>query len=207
MKRKIKSYLVFTSFSYRICVFILLPAVLAGIGIYTESYFGRLGILASAMLLTMAEILSDHWLFSGLLAKESARMDVLKTSGMGMEILKNALTLDLLRKLLTALGLLAVCDLFTGRLGELVSMVLVTYFFSALGTFLARYGGWYIANFCIGQIAALLVMGCLFSMPKPGLFRLGFDLLFLALGILASVLTVDKAIRKGIVRLRWHGEL
>lgn len=196
MKRIIKSYLAFSSVSYRVCVCILMPAVLAGIGIYTGSYFGRLGMLASAMLLTMAEILSDHWLFPGLLAKESARLDVLKTSGRGMEILKNALILDLVRKFLTALALLTVCNLFTGRSGGLLSEVLVSYVFSVSGTFLARYGGWLIANVSIGQIAALLVMIFLFSLPRSGPYRIGLELLFLALGILVSVLTVNKAMQK-----------
>ena len=67
MKKKIKSYLVFSSFSYKVCIFLLMPAVLVGIGIGIVSIFGELGLTATAMLLTMAEILSDHWLFSGLM--------------------------------------------------------------------------------------------------------------------------------------------
>ena len=198
MKKKIKSYLVFSSFSYKVCIFLLMPAVLVGIGIGIVSIFGELGLTATAMLLTMAEILSDHWLFSGLMAKESERMEVLRTSGMGMEIMKNALILDLLRKLLTAFGILAVCELFTGQWGGLLLMAMVSYVFSAAGTFLARYGGGLAVNVCIGQISAFLVLGCLFCVFQSGSwrFRVGFELLFLALGVLASVLTVSKSMRK-----------
>ena len=70
MKKKIKSYLVFSSFSYKVCIFLLMPAVLVGIGIGIVSIFGELGLTVTAMLLTMAVILSDHWLFSGLMAKD-----------------------------------------------------------------------------------------------------------------------------------------
>lgn len=198
MKKKIKSYLVFSSFSYKVCIFLLMPAVLVGIGIGIVSIFGELGLTATAMLLTMAEILSDHWLFSGLMAKESEGMDVLRTSGMGMEIMKNALILDLLRKLLTAFGILAVCELYAGHWGRLLLMAMVSYVFSAAGTFLARYGGGLAVNVCIGQISAFLVLGCLFCVFRSGSwrFRVGFELLFLALGVLASVLTVSKAMRK-----------
>lgn len=198
MKKKIKSYLVFSSFSYKVCIFLLMPAVLAGIGTGIGSFFGEPGLTATAMLLTMAEILSDHWLFSGLMAKESERMDVLRTSGMGMEIMKNALILDLLRKLLSAFGILAVCELYTGHWGGLLLMAMVSYVFSAAGTFLARYGGGLAVNVCIGQIASLLVLGCLFCVFRPGLwrFRVGFGLFFLVLGVAVSVLTVSKAMRK-----------
>ena len=198
MKKKIKSYLVFSSFSYKVCVFLLMPAVLAGIGAGIGSFFGEIGVMASAMILTMAEIVSDHWLFSGLMAKESERMDVLRTSCMGMKIMKNALILDLLRKLLTAFGILAVCEMFTGHWDGLPPMVLVSYFFSVSGTFLARYGGGFAVNVCIGQIAAWLGSGCLLCVFRTGLwrFRIGIELLFLVLGMLASVLAVNKAMEK-----------
>ena len=125
-------------------------------------------------------------------------MDVLRTSGMGMEIMKNALILDLLRKLLSAFGILAVCELYTGHWGGLLLMAMVSYVFSAAGTFLARYGGGLAVNVCIGQIASLLVLGCLFCVFRPGLwrFRVGFGLFFLVLGVAVSVLTVSKAMRK-----------
>lgn len=125
-------------------------------------------------------------------------MEVLRTSGMGMEIMKNALILDLLRKLLTAFGILAVCELYAGHWGGLLLMAMVSYVFSAAGTFLARYGGGLAVNVCIGQISAFLVLGCLFCVFQSGSwrFRVGFELLFLALGVLASVLTVSKAMRK-----------
>ena len=48
---------------------------------------------------------------------------------MGMEIMKNALILDLLRKLLTAFGILAVCELYAGHWGGLLLMAMVSYVF------------------------------------------------------------------------------
>lgn len=192
MKRRIKSYLVFTSFWYRTGVFLLMPAALAGIGARAGSRFGQLGVLGAAMLLTMGEVISDHWLFSGLLAKDAEKLDVLKTSGMGMEILGHALILDLLRKLLTVLVLLAFCSLFSGHFSGLLPMALVFYTFSAAGTFLSRYMGGFQANCWIGQCAA--VLACLLYGVQGGLPW--FDLLFPVLAILVSVLTVKKTMGK-----------
>lgn len=198
MKKKIKSYLVFSSFTYKVCIFLLMPAVLVGIGTGVGSFFGEPGVMVSAMLLTMTEILSDHWLFSGLMEKESERMDVLRTSGMGMEIMKNALILDLMRKLLTAFGILAICECYTGHWGGLLLMATVSYVFSVAGTFFARYGGGLAVNVCIGQIAALMGLGCLLCVFRLGSWqlRVRVELLFLVLGVLGSVLTVNKAMRK-----------
>lgn len=196
MKKKIKSYLVFTSFWYRICVFFLMPAALAGIGACAGSRFGQFGVLGAAMLLTIGEVLSDYWLFPGLMAKESEGLTVLRTSGMGMELLRHALVLDLLRKLLTALVVLAVCSLFTGRFEGLLPMVLVSYTCSASGTCLARHVDGIALNAWIGQFAAAMVF--LFYGFRSGLprFYTGCDLLFLVLGILVSALTVKKAMEK-----------
>lgn len=196
MKKKIKSYLVFTSFWYRICVFFLMPAALTGIGACAGSRFGQFGVLGAAMLLTIGEVLSDYWLFPGLMAKEAEKLEVLKISAMGMGILKHALILDLLRKLLTVLGLLAFCGLFTGQFEGLLPMALVSYTFSAAGTFVARYMVGFASNLWIGQFAA--VMACLLYGIRTEATRClpWFDLLFPVLGILVSALSVKKTMGK-----------
>lgn len=197
MKKKIKRYLVFTPFAYRIAVFLVMPVLLVGIGVLTGSRWGELWAVPVAVLLTMAEIISDYWLFSGLQAKDSEKMDFLKTSGLGMEILRDALTFDLLRKFLTVCVVMAICYLLTGRSGSPMYAGLISYVFSILGTFLARYGGIFRINLMIGYLAVVPVsclLGVFFSGGKRYMFQI--NLFFLILGTLLSALAVRKAMQK-----------
>ena len=198
MKKKIKRYLVFTPFAYRIAVFLVMPVLLAGIGVYTGSRWGEPGLFPVGIFLTMAEIISDNWLFSGLQAKEAEKMDFLKTSGLGMEILRDALILDLLRKFLTAWVILTFCDLLLNISGSLLYIVLISYAFSVLGTFLARYGGLLGISIMVGDLSIIPVTVCLIGVCFSGLKRYIFwtDLFFLIFGILISVLAVAKAMQK-----------
>lgn len=189
--------MVFTSFSYRIAIFILMPVILVGIGVYTGRRWGELGMIASAMLLTMTEVISDHWLFSGLQAKEAEKMDFLKTSGWGMEILRDALILDLLRKFLMDLVVLMLCSLIVGLLESISYIVFVSYTCSVLGTFLARYWGKFATSMWIGEMGFVfvgLLLGVFFTVLKQYMFWM--NLFFLVLGMLLSVLAVEKVMRK-----------
>lgn len=197
MMKKINRYLVFTSFVYRIAVFLVMPVLLVGIGVFAGHHLGELWAVPVALLLTMAEIISDYWLFSGLQAKDAEKMDFMKTSGLGMEVLRDALILDLLRRFLTACLVMAVCNLLTGRSGSAMYAVLVSYACSVLGVFLARFGGIFRINLMVGYLAVIPVsclLGLSFFAWKPYMFRL--NLLFFVLGILLSVLAVKKALRK-----------
>lgn len=197
MMKKINRYLVFTSFAYRIALFLVIPVLLVGIGVFAGHHLGELWAVPVALLLTMTEIISDYWLFSGLQAKDAEKMDFLKTSGLGMEVLRDALILDLLRKFLTACVVMAGCDLLIDRSGSPMYAGLVSYVFSALGTFLARYGGIFRINLMVGYFAVIPVsclLGLFFFQWKPYMFRL--NLLFLVSGILLSVLAVRKAMQK-----------
>lgn len=106
-----KSYLVFAGARYRLAVYLLMPAVLLGIGLWVEGKLGSgnggVGAIVVTVLLPMAEISSDNWLFGGIQAKDSMGLEYLKASGRGMGILKNALWMDLARKFLSALGIIA----------------------------------------------------------------------------------------------------
>lgn len=198
MKKKIKRYLVFTSFAYRAVMFLIMPVFFAGIGVYAGNLFGVPGMMFTAGFLTMWETISDHWLFPGLQTKEPEQPEFLKTSGIGMEIMQDALILDLTRKFLTAAGILLVCYLITNLPGGCLHIVLVSYAFSVLGTFFSRYGDLLLINLCIGQFTMIFVTAYLLFMLRPEFQKYisAFPLLFLILGILISILTVTKAIRK-----------
>lgn len=197
IQTKIKRYLVFTSLAYRTAV-CAVTALLLAAGAYAGHMFREQGLFFTAGILSMAEIVSDYWLFSGIQAKESQKMDFLRTSGLGMGILRDALTMDLLRKFLTALGILAGAHLLAGLPGGFLYMVLISYACSVLGTFFSRYGSMFLANACMGQLTAAAVFGCLFCMSRMGALKYEFMIsaLFLALGTGASVLAVSEGMRK-----------
>ena len=110
MRRKIRSYIVFTSLPYRIIVYFALPVVVAATGFWAGTQgIGDGGVMFAAVLLPLAEIISDNWLFNGIQSRDMAKMDYLKTSGRGMAVMRDALVMDLLRKFLTAAGSMALC--------------------------------------------------------------------------------------------------
>lgn len=202
MKRKIKSYLAFTSLFYRIIVFVLLPLVAVGLYCLVGSINAGVGLIFVMELLIVAEIFFDTWLFGGIQSKESEKLDYLKTSSQGMEVIKNALQMDLIRRLLTAAGIFAVCYLvgdFHGSSVQEVAILLypipVSYTISVLGVFLARYEGGMWINMAIGYVATIFGLLCWFV---PGLkkYAICYVLGFSVLAVLISILAVTVAKNK-----------
>ena len=224
MGKRVKSYIVFTSFAYRIVIYLLIPAALVAFCAWIGTYMGDMGLIFTVMLLALAEIISDSWLFGGLQARDAEKMDYLKSSGRGLSLVRNALGLDLFRKFLTALCTVAASYLLIRqvkgglagkpepimdfvscggplqRIGLLAYLVLLAYCFSALGTFLSRYNSTIYGNLLLGYGA--MALACLAGIfgpsfvkyPSNGIFLL--DLLCLAVGIGVSVLTVRTAMKK-----------
>lgn len=213
-----KSYLVFTSAWYRLAVFLLMPIALIGLGLWVERMLwggrGETGVIVAAVLLPIVEIVSDNWLFGGIQTKDSMRLEYLKTSGRGMDILRAALWMDLLRKFLAALGIMALCrlagtwmamaegtdygsDIMDWGLeaGVLLYFTLLSYFVSTLGTFLSRFGDMLWMNLLVGY-GAVFVM--LFGLALLNLADIIFiiDIICAVFGILISAVTVRAATKR-----------
>ncbi len=217
MRRGIKSYLVFTSVWYRLGVYLVMPVVLMGLSLWIEGCVqgdGGVSVVLGAVLLPMTEIISDNWLFGGIQTKDSIGLEYLKTSGQGLGILKSALWVDLGRKFLSALCMIALCRLggilvagkalsfgnFCGSYGgeALLYFVLLSYFVSVLGTFLSRFTDMLWINCLIGYGATgLTAFGMI--LLNLGRYLLIVDVLLGSLGILVSVLAVRIA-RKRVER-------
>lgn len=220
MRKVIKGYLVFTSAAYRIVMYLLMPVSMMGLIAWMGGNIKDAAILLAAVLLTMAEILSDSWLFGGIQARDPEKIDYLKTSGRGMGILRNALIMDLGRKLLFSLliagGGYCVLRLrgiaFLGgrefaedgggavqtgvKIGILLCFALTSYFFSTVGTFLSRFGSLLWINLLIGYPCMILTALCPFLTITSG-YNIWFcNLLNMLLCAGASVLTVYTAMRK-----------
>ena len=162
MKRILNSYLVFTSLIYRIAMFIVMPIVMIAVILWQGGVFGEAGIhlynsygpeitvcISVMMFLPLVEIVSDNWMFGGIQSKNADKLDYLKTSSIGMQVLRSALSIDLRRKFLSAVGIIGVSygilywrwmpDLEVVEWEVLLFALLVSYLFSVLGTVLTRY--------------------------------------------------------------------
>ena len=67
MRWKIKSYLVFTSFRYRILVFGVLPVLLIGLQFLPIGEWAAIRNIATVMVLIMIETVADNWYLGKLL--------------------------------------------------------------------------------------------------------------------------------------------
>ena len=220
----LRSYTVFTSIPYRIAVWGLIPAGLVAVAAWSGSKIGDLALVLPLMILVLTEVFSDSWLFGGIQTKDSEKRDYLKCSGRGMAVMSNALTADMIRKLFTALAVASVSYFLIGRvkggaaelpalainfisvgetaqeIGLLGYLVLLSYSFSVLGTFLSRYGSTVYINMMLGYGTMMLaglagIYGpMLLGYPSNSVFLL--DLLAAAAGGGISIAAVRAAMKK-----------
>lgn len=204
MKHKIRSYLVFTSLWYKIIMFAVLPVVLLGMQVLSTIVFQGTAIHLSVMLLIIVEIMADNWFLGGIQEKGSEKIDYLKTSSRGMEIMKNVLVMDLIRRFCSMGVILGVSWLITrifgttneaaklAGLGKVLLAVALTYTLSVLGIFISRFTSYLWVNLLcgyIGSITGLVILLVCISMPVPvvlpdiGLVVLGGGISFLMVKI------------------------
>lgn len=110
MKEKWKSYLVFAPRLYRTVMYLFVPVFLAALAVWLSSA-GEVALIPVMALLVMIEIVSDAWMFGGIQTNERVQLDYLKTSARGRKVMKNALTMDMVRRLLYAAGIMGICKL------------------------------------------------------------------------------------------------
>lgn len=182
MKHKIRSYLVFTSLWYKIIMFVVLPLVLLGIQVFSTIVFRGTAIPVFVMILIMVEIMADYWFLGGIQEKGSEKIDYLKTSPRGMEVMKSALFIDLVRRFLFHTGIFGLARMITlilessdrvGELigfGELLLVIFLSYTLSVLGIFISRFTSYLWVNLLcgyIGAIAGLVILLVCTSIPAP----------------------------------------
>lgn len=220
MKRFLQSYLVFTSLIYRIVMFIIVPIVMIGAVLCIGGAFGGIGIsnlfhlpgtavcIVVMMLLPMVEIISDNWMFGGIQSKNADKLDYLKTSSIGMLVLRRALFVDLLRKFLSAAVITGVSygilywrlmpDLIRTLIENdwklLLYAILVSYFFSVLCTVMARFGSMVWLNVMIAYIAEIIISVCLYNALMA--YAVVYCVLSAILDVAVSILAVRIALKK-----------
>lgn len=173
MKHKVRSYLVFTSLWYKIIMFAVLPVVLLGMQVLSAIVFQGTAMHLSVMVLIMVEIMADNWFLGGIQEKGSEKIDYLKTSSRGMEIMKNVLVMDLIRRFCSMGVILGVSWLITrifgttyeatklAGFGGLLLAIFLPYTLSVLGIFIARFTSYLWVNLLcgyVGSIAGLVIL-------------------------------------------------
>lgn len=211
LRRKIKSYFVFTAFCYRLVIFVILPLVMLAFSSLLSMLMGEKSYFVTLFLvplfLIIIEIAADNWMFGGIQAKGAEKMDFLRTSKRGMGMMEDALTLDLIRRLfsmagITLLSFLAEALLMGGTAAEgfkmtpvLLSILFFCYDISVLGTLIARFATDIWINFLVGY--AGFFVGLLGIMAAR-LTEWGAApaIVFAALAVPLNILTVKTAMKK-----------
>lgn len=96
--KMIRSYLVFTSFVYRIGVLVAIPVALTVFSMLSSDFIVTHVSVFSVWVFT--EVFSDFWVFGGICSKEYVGFEYMKTSSRGRQVLKQAILGDCGRKIL-----------------------------------------------------------------------------------------------------------
>lgn len=124
MKKKVRSYLAFTTIPYRIVGLILIPALLF---VFSALLLDRLesdGIFLKMQLvnyLVIYEVLTDHWFLGGCLTDHGKNLEYFRTSKVGTDVLKSALVLDLMRRFAYCMGFAVMSYGLTGQRMDFVT--------------------------------------------------------------------------------------
>lgn len=94
MGKRMKSYLAFTTFAYRLVLFVLMPLAVIGIQALLAQLGDlglELGLYLTASLMIEVEIIMDYWAFGAVAVKNNGCLEYLKTSAKGLQMMRTAL--------------------------------------------------------------------------------------------------------------------
>lgn len=170
MKRKIQSYLVFTTGLYRLVLFLLLPLFLLGLELFlgSDNFFMIMYVFVTILL--FAEIMLDNWSFGGIAARNNTQIEYLKSSKRGMELIQNGLIASMARQFLECGAVLALGGMIFGiqnknavidvpplLLG--LNLLFLEYTLAVLAVTVARFFDGWMVNMGIAYAASLLLVG------------------------------------------------
>ena len=201
--KKIKSYLLFTSWRYKLGMFLILPMAVLAAGLLWKYYLNMSGYSYTMVaVMVFFEILTDQGVFAGIQSKRGYKLDFLKTSPSGSKILCRGLVGDLIRSFFTAALCVGVC----GAMGILtkgsgwdrcLGVLLAIYVAEVLALFISRFTR--SVTLCVytaygGIVAGEILLTVVNVVSLPGLW-LAEGLLALAAAAI-SVLVVRIAMKK-----------
>lgn len=194
MKKRIKSYLAFTSKPYQWVLFLLVPAVLIGL----QMFLGRelIYVLMGMTGMLYAEALADHFAFGGIATKDMGMPEYMKASDHGREVLKMALAGNMIRQLAESAAVLGISlGIFFVRTDavvtrevclQCVAVLILSYLIMILMTTAARFFDAIYANLLVAMLGvAAFAAGLLPAMAAPGIMAVLLGLLSVAAGVIS----------------------
>lgn len=192
MKRKIKSYLVFTPLLYRLFVLLLLPLALVALLAWLGTFEGVPPLLSCVLALSLwmaSEIVLDQWAFGGIASRAVGQPEYLKSSRRGLALTRTALAMNMVRSLAVMALVLAVGmplgmwiggRSLSGGAGSILPMVAALLF-----------AAWMLIQ--VGSTVTRFLEGMLFNMMAAG----GVGILFTGTIYLLDSVMVSKAMPNG----------
>lgn len=169
--KAIKSYFSFTPFVYRIFVLVIVPAASCVLECRLMLDY-MMPMYLFLMLLVIIEVFADYWTFGGICAKEFRGSEYMKSSAKGKSVLKIALIVDCIRKLLWLVLLAGVNSLYcyfkTGApvtadvFQAVIGMIGSAYCAVLIGNFIGRYIQNYAILILIAYLAGMVYFGVSF---------------------------------------------
>lgn len=201
--KKIKMYLLFTGWRYKLGIFLGLPLAALALGLLWNSRLEWLGYgyLLTAILIFF-EVIADQAVFAGIQSQRGYKLDYLKTSPLGHGMLRCGLAGDLVRRFLTAALCVGICGsrgiLKTeNSLADAVGILLTIYFTETLTLFLSRYVRSAALCVCIaygGITVGAILLSVINTFSAWGVWLA--DILLTLAAVAVSVLTVRTAMKK-----------
>ncbi len=121
MKKYFKCYHVFLADDlFRVTLYFAYPLLVGGFCGFLAVPAGmggmiKLALLITAQMIVSVELFLDTWVYGGILAKDTQKLEFLKTSHRGMQVLQNSVRMDKLRRALSTTLLLGVVQVAGGR--------------------------------------------------------------------------------------------
>jgi hypothetical protein len=205
MERQIKSYVALIPRVNFWGMLLVLPAILIALNAVYVSLFGFGSVQFCFLIYCFLDIFCDFWVFGGICSKNGNKMEYVKSSFYGDEVLRKSIIGDEVRRFLgltvTAIGLMvAYCMTLGGRLTAaqwlyIGHMVFVPLFLNTAALNLTRYfnllwlhnlAACFVGSLDTGFLAGIVVLGF-----EADLRRHGYTLAVLVvLSVITAVLTV-----------------
>lgn len=175
----------------------LLWCGLIGLGMGSTSLHAMYGLLITSSMIMWLEMLLDNFVYGGILAKDTNKLEYLKTSHKGMDVLKMSLVVDKLRRFLASALLLGVVYCVCHEqvnIGQLISLILVTAALTELGVLITRHFSSLNWTLIIAMIAnSVGVIIGVIAVRIPWFFVILFLATFVAVAIVSNRVIMKKA--------------
>lgn len=203
MREKIQNYLVFTSFSYRIVMFAILPVclLLLQVGMREQNF-----LIAQAMItvtFVAAEVFADKWVFGEVAVKGGEQLEYVKSSPDGMKVMKTVLGVNMLRQFLTGALLVILCFwIWWSNTGEVVNgkyivicldLILLEHFFITTQLFITRCIAWPAINIEVPMLGGMVMLFAVYNVTK---YYYAMLPVLVILSVMVSVFSVKMVMKR-----------